>query len=60
MEVGILVEAGGVARVGVVIVRALQVSIVTLGAREGGCSRGSRRGRGDAGLAAVAVIRVRG
>lgn len=56
MEVGVLVEAGGVAGVRVVIVRALQVSIVTLGAGERGCSRGSRRDRGDTGLAAVGAV----
>lgn len=61
MEIGVLVEARGVARVRVVIVGALEVSIVTLGAGERGCGRGSRRGRGDAGLATVgAVIGVRG
>lgn len=61
MEVRVLVEAGGVARVRVVIVGALQVSIVTLGAGEGGRGRGGRCGRADAGLATVgAVIGVRG
>jgi len=39
VEVGVLVEARGVARVRVVIVGALKVSIVTLGAGERGCSR---------------------
>ena len=61
VEVRVLVEAGGVAGVRVVIVGALDVRIVTLGAGERRCGRGGRRGRGDAGLAAVgAVIGVRG
>lgn len=41
VEVRVLVEAGRVARVRVVIVGALDVSIVTLGAGERRCSRGS-------------------
>lgn len=41
VEVRVLVEAGGVAGVRVVIVGALDVSIVTLGAGERRCSRGS-------------------
>lgn len=60
MEIGVLIEAGGIARVRAVIVRALQVSIVTLGAGERRSTRGGRSGWGDTGLAAVrAVIRVR-
>lgn len=58
VEVRVLVEAGGVAGVGVVIVGALDVRIVTLGARER--HRGGGRGRGHAGRAAVgAVVGVR-
>lgn len=57
VEVRVLVEAGGVAGVRVVVVGALDVRIVTLGARE--WHRGGR-GRGHAGRAAVgAVVGVR-
>lgn len=60
VEVRVLVEARGVAGVRVVVVGALDVSIVTLGAGERRRGRGSRGGGGDAGLAAVgAVVGVR-
>lgn len=38
MKVGVLVDARGVAGVTVVVAGALEVSIVTLGAGERGCS----------------------
>lgn len=61
MEVGILIKARGIARVRVVIVGALKVSIVTLGAGERGSGRGSWCGWCDTSLATVrAVIRVWG
>lgn len=56
MEVRVLVEAGRVAGVRVVIAGALEVSIVTLRAGERGRGRGSRCGRGHAGLAAVGAV----
>lgn len=44
MEVGVLIETCGVAGVGTVVSRALEVCIVTLGAGQGGGGRGGCRG----------------
>lgn len=55
MEIRILVNAGGVARVGVVVIRALEVCIVALGAGERSSGRGGGR-RGGARLRAVGAV----
>lgn len=56
VEIRVLVEARRVARVRVVIVGALEVSIVTLRTGERGCGRGRWSGRGDTGLATIWAI----
>lgn len=55
VEIGILVNAGGVAGVGVVVVGALEVRVVALGAGEGGSSRGGG-GSGGTSLGTVGAI----
>jgi len=60
VEIGILVNAGGVAGVGVVVVGALEVRVVALGAGEGGGGRGGGGGGGTSLGAVGAVVGVRG
>lgn len=60
VEIGILVDAGGVAGVGVVVVGALEVRVVTLGAGEGGSGRGSGGGGGTSLGTVGAIVGVRG
>lgn len=55
MEVGVLVDAGRIARIGVVIVGTLEVCVVTLGAGEGGRGRGRGHCRGT-GLGSVRSV----
>lgn len=55
VEIGILVDTGGVAGVGVVVVGALEVRVVALGAGEGGGGCGGG-GSGGAGLGAVGAV----
>lgn len=54
MEVGVLIETCGVAGVGTVVSRALEVCIVTLGAGQGGGGcRGGAASRAEGGVVGV-------